>query len=323
MSKIADEAPEGASMQEKNRDLGFGTRLYRPGIRLVNPDGSFNVIKRGRNWFRPYDFYHNLKRMSWPRFIGLIFLAYLLVNMLFSFCYLLVGLDNLEGTVGDTPFMEFLDAFFFSAQTITTLGYGRISPVGTPASIIAAIESLLGLLGFALATGLIYGRFSQPQARIKFSEVALIAPYRGISGFMFRIANERSSELVEVEVQVTYARTDPESNRRRFTKLELELSKINFLSLSWTIVHPINEESPIWGMGKAELEAVDAEFIIMIKGFDDSFSSTVYQRSSYKYWDLVCNAKFSGIVQPSVEDKVEIDLARIGEYEELGSSGEK
>jgi inward rectifier potassium channel len=314
--KAQDNQPGAQATDGKTRELGFGTRVYRKRVRLINKDGSFNVVKRGRNRFRTYDFYHTLITMSWSRFIGLILLYYLGINLVFSLLYLAVGLDNLAGTTGDTPFMQFMDAFFFSAQTVTTLGYGRISPLGTPASTIAAIESLVGLMGFALATGLIYGRFSRPNSRIKFSESMVVAPYRDIRGLMLRLANERSSELIELEIQLVYSYIEGDTERRRFLPLDLELNKINFLSLAWTVVHPIDDKSPLRDKTAEHLAAEDAEFLVLIKAFDDSFSTNVYQRSSYKYWDVVFNAKFTNIVHAGNDDKLHIDISRIGEYEE-------
>lgn len=314
----ADNQPGVQPSEGKSRELGFGTRVYRKRLRLINPNGSFNVVKRGRNRFRWYDLYHDLITMSWLRFAGLIMAYYLVINLVFSSLYMAVGLDNLEGTTGESPLMKFMDGFFFSAQTVTTLGYGRISPVGTAASTIAAIESLVGLMGFALATGLIYGRFSRPIARIKFSESMVVAPYRDIKGLMFRLANERSSELIELEMQVVYSFVDGESGKRKFLPLELELNKINFLSLSWTVVHPIDENSPLTGKSKEEFEHEDAEFLVMVKAFDDSFSTNVYQRTSYKYWDVVFDAKFTNIVHAGADQKLHIDISRIGEYEEGG-----
>lgn len=319
MSENAQDNQPGAQASDaKNRELGFGSRVYRKRLRLINPDGSFNVVKRGRDRFRWYDLYHNLITMSWLRFAGLVLVYYLGINLVFSLLYMIVGLENLAGTTGESPLMQFMDAFFFSAQTVTTLGYGRISPIGTAASTIAAIESLVGLMGFALATGLIYGRFSRPIARIKFSESMVIAPYRGIKGLMLRLANERSSELIELELQLVYSFVEDESGRRRFVPLELELSKVNFLSLSWTVVHPVDESSPLFGKSEEQLAHEDAEFLVMVKAFDDSFSTNVYQRTSYKYWDVVFNAKFTNIIHASDDQKLHIDLSRIGEYEEVG-----
>ena len=294
------------------RELGFGNKVYGKRVRMINPDGSTNVIKRGRGRFRPYDFYQKLIFMPWTHFVGGVVVLYLVINLLFSGAYLLVGVDSLAGTTGISPFDQFLDAFFFSAQTITTLGYGRIAPVGAAASTIAAIESMLGLLGFALATGLLYGRFSRPNARIKFSEIAIVAPYEGKSAFMFRMANERSSELIEAEVQVMLSYIDLKEGKRDFELLDLEISKINIFALSWTVVHPIDEKSMLWGKEPSFLEACDAEFIILVKAFDDSFGTTVYQRTSYKFWDVQYGKKFVPISHPG-ETHIQLDLHRLGE----------
>lgn len=294
------------------REIGFGSKDYGSTVRLINPDGTTNVRKVGRGWFRPYDFYHRLIAMPWTKFAVGILLSYLIVNLLFSFAYMAVGMEGLAGISGTTWTEQFLDAFFFSAQTVTTLGYGRIAPVGTAASTIAAIESMMGLLGFALATGLLYGRFSRPNARIKFSDFGVVAPYEGITGFMFRMANERQSELIEAEVQVMLSFVDLTDGTRDFVLLPLEISKINLFPLTWTVVHPINEESKLWGKDADFLKAIDAEFIILVKAFDDSFATTVYQRKSYKWYEVQYGKKFVPITKP-VDDHIRVDMHRMNE----------
>lgn len=301
-------------------ELGFGNRHFRRGVRLINPDGSFNVVKTGRPKFRPYDVYNMLLTMSWWRFGLLVVAFYFVINIVFSVVYLSIGMEYLDGTMGETPFEHFLDAYFFSAQTVTTLGYGRISPMGTATSTVASIESLIGLLGFALATGLLYGRFSRPVARIKFSEHMLVSPYLEDRGLMFRIANERSSELIEVEVQLIYSFIDEEAQRRRYTRLALELDKVNFLSLSWTVVHPISGESPLEGMNAVEMERKDAEFLILLKGFDESFSQTVYARHSYKYQEVKFGEKFVSIID-FAEESVHLSLERMDETTKVDLPG--
>ncbi len=294
------------------RELGFGNKVVGKRVRMVNADGSTNVLKRGRGWFRPYDMYHKLILMPWTHFVGGVVVLYMLVNLLFSAAYLLVGMDSLAGVTGTTMMAQFLDAFFFSAQTVTTLGYGRIAPVGALASSIAAIESMLGLLGFALATGLLYGRFSRPNARIKFSDMAVVAPYEGGSGFMFRMANERSSELIEAEVQVMLSFVDLKEGKRDFVQLDLEISKVNLFAMSWTIVHPITSESMLWDKTPQFWEDCDVEFIILVKAFDDSFGTTVYQRRSYKFWEVQFGKKFVPIATPTATH-IQIDLDRLSE----------
>lgn len=297
-------APQGQS-----RELGFGTK-NRSRVRYINPDGTFNVRRKGLSRFRTYDLYHKLITMSWGRFGLYVLLFYFSLNVVFSMLYLAVGLEHLEGTVGETPLGMFLDAFFFSAQTVTTLGYGRISPVGAPASTIAAIESLVGLMGFALATGLLWGRFSRATAKIRYSKNAIIAPYRGITGFEFRIANERSSQLLEVEAQVILSYLLPNEDRRRFDQLPLEREKLNFLPLSWTVVHPIDEDSPLYGKNEQDLKTYDAEFIILVKAFDETFSQTIYSRCSYRFHELIWGVNFESVIGYT-PDYLELDLAGI------------
>ena len=298
-------------------DLGFGDRNPGRGGRLVGKDGTFNVVKSGRKWFRPYDFYHRALTMGWGRFLLLIVGFYFLVNCIFSLFYLSVGIDSLEGTIGENHLEHFLDAFFFSAQTITTLGYGRISPIGTAASVVAAIESLVGLLSFALITGLLYGRFSRPVSRIRFTKHMVLAPYRDSKAFMFRLANERSNELIELEVTVIVTFQDRPDGKRSYKRLDLELDRINFLSLSWTVVHPLSETSPLWGMGMTQLEALDAEFLIVVKGFDETFGQTVYQRNSYKYHEILWDAKFVSMILPGPSGQLELAFHLLDAVEEV------
>jgi inward rectifier potassium channel len=301
---------------ENVKDLGFGTSANSGNnARLINRDGSFNVIRKGLRVFSSVNFYHIMIKMSWLKFITVVSTVFVLINFIFAGLYWLVGIQHLAGLSGSTPVDQFFDALFFSAQTITTVGYGRISPMGVPASILAAIESLMGVLGFALATGLLYGRFSRPEAKIIFSENAIIAPYRGIQGFEFRIANMRTTQLIEVEVQVVLAWLNKKKNMREFKELVLERTKVNFLPLSWTIVHPIDEESPLYEISKEELEDSDAEFIILIKAFDDAFAQTIYARSSYTPADMIWNAKFSGIFEKAPDGKTIIDVSKISAIE--------
>lgn len=294
------------------QDLGFGTKALGSRARLLNADGSFNVKRKGLPVFRLYNVYHALITMSWGRFALVILAFYIIVNSIFAMFYLMAGLEHLAGVLGETAFERYLDAFFFSAQTLTTVGYGRISPVGATASIIAAIESLIGLLGFALATGLFYGRFSRPQARILYSKAAVIAPYLEGRGLMFRIANLRSTQLIEVEVQVVISMLKADKKSRTFETLKLERSKISFMALSWTVVHPIDNESPLYGFTEEQLKERDAEFLVVLKGFDDTFSQTVYSRSSYKYHEIKWSSKFVNIIT-GVDGVAILDLDKISE----------
>lgn len=293
------------------KDLGFGTKDFEYTRRLINRDGSFNVNKKGRRFLRMQDAYHTLITVSWTSFFCLVGLGYLVANILFAVVYYLIGIDQLSGVEDSGIWMQLSDAFFFSTQTIATLGYGTISPVGFWMSFAAAIESLLGLLGFALITGVLYGRFSRPYVRIAFSEHAVIAPYQDTRAFEFRIANERNNQLIEVEVQVVYTQYDQDQQRRVFHELPLERDKVNFMSLSWTIVHPIDAESPLYGMSKEEFYEADGEFLILIKGFDDTFSQTIYTRSSYKNHETQWGKRYEMMFEENEAGYVDLHLDKI------------
>lgn len=297
-------------------DLGFGTSVSSGNQRIMNRDGSSNVEKRGLPFFRPYELYIRLITMPWGKFLFLVFLGYLASNFLFASLYVSLGKDALMGASTRDFWSEFQDAFFFSSQTISTLGFARISPSGLLPSAVAAIESLIGLLVFALATGLLYGRFSRPVAKILYSEWALIAPYRDITGLMFRIANLRSTELVDVQISATYTQIETHQGNkiRKFYPLQLERDKVSILSMTWTVVHPIDADSPLFKLTKADFDAASVEIIVMIKAFDDTFSQNVHSRSSYKPEEMIVGGRFIPATDHNSNGVVSINLAKISEY---------
>lgn len=273
-------------------DLGLGTKGEVSGYRAINKDGSFNVKKVNVPFSQRLNFFHTLITMSWWKFLGVVLLWYFTVNIIFASAYTLIGVENLTGIKPTATFKGFMEAFFFSAQTITTLGYGRVAPVGAFANTVAAIESMLGLLGFALATGLLYGRFSRPSTMIKYSKNAVIAPYKKITGFMFRVVNPQNNNLLELEAQLTLSMKRKNSDLRDFFALELERKKVAFMPYMWTIVHPINEASPLYNLNAEELHKNDVEFIVSMKAFDETTSQNVYSRSSYKASEIKWGEKF-------------------------------
>ena len=300
--------------EQKFNDLGLGTKTSSFSQRGLNKDGSFNVKKKNVPFSERVNFYHSLVSMPWAKFFILIFIAFLLVNFLFAGIYMMIGMEHLTGIEGKTDFEKFMEAFFFSSQTLTTLGYGRVAPIGMEASTIAAIESTLGLLSFALATGLLYGRFSKPVAKIKYSHHAVIAPYRDINGFMFRVVNPRDNQLIEIEVSVTCSMLKPNSEIRDFYFLDLERNKVNFLPMTWTIVHPITPASPLHNRTEKDLLEKSAEFIVLMKAFDETFSQTVYSRSSYKANEIKWGEKFVYVMEQD-ENGTSVDVGRIDESE--------
>jgi inward rectifier potassium channel len=224
----------------------------------------------------------------------------------------LIGVENLAGVPEglDLPH-QFLEAFFFSSQTITTLGYGRVAPVGIFANTFAALESMIGLMVFALATGLLYGRFSRPDAKLLYSEHAVIAPYQDINALMFRLINKRRNQLIELEIDVTIGFFDVATQKRSFARLELERNKINLFPLSWTIVHPINEASPFWKKSPDDFAKMKLEVIVLLKGFDDTFSQTIYSRTSYTNSEIVWGKKFLPMFSSREDGRAEVDLRKI------------
>ena len=246
-----------------NDDLGFGSAPVLKNQRVLNTDGTPNIERTGLPWFKFDDTYTRLVTMSWPRFFFIILIVYMAVNVLFAVAYNVVGIENLDGAKGITLRDQFFDAFFFSAQTISTVGYGHISPQGFITSILAAFESMLGLLAFALATGLLYGRFSRPTSKVSFSKKMVIAPYQNHTGLMCRLANLRKNSLIDVEAQMfmTFNETVDGKLKRSFYPLELERSKISVLSLNWTLVHPITEDSPMFEKTLDELKVAEVEIL--------------------------------------------------------------
>jgi inward rectifier potassium channel len=305
--------------EELNKDLGLGSRVAQQSrVRFLNRDGSFNVIRKGFSFFRSQNVYHALLSMSWVKYQVIIIIYYFATNLLFAAAYLLCGPDALHGSQATTPVEKFLEAFFFSVQTLATIGYGKISPNGLIPNILVTIEALVGLLGFALITGLLFARFSRPSAKILYSNNALIAPYGNGTAFEFRIVNERSNQLIEVAATVVLSRieTIDGGSKRKFYPLTLEREKVMFLPLHWVIVHPITESSPLFGISKDKLDASDAEFLILLTGVDETFSQTVHSRSSYKYHEVVWGVKFSDMYQPTNgESRISIDLNKIHGYE--------
>jgi inward rectifier potassium channel len=301
-----------SAKKREETELGFGNKNYDKGLRFVNNNGTVNVRRRGLSGLANWDIYHWLISTSLFNLISIIFLGYTLVNTFFACIYYWIGAAYFGGVEYTCATEAFLGLFFFSAQTLTTVGYGHIHPIGTAASTAAAIESLLGLMGFALATGVLYGRFSRPKADLLYSDNAIIAPYQGITGFMFRIANVKQYELIETEAQIVLSINNKEGNRREFLPLPLERSKINFLALSWTIVHPIDDKSPLFGLTVNDLMQRDAEAIILIKGINDTQSQMVYSRYSYKADVMKESVKFKPLNQGQDEKgRVIIDVKDI------------
>lgn len=303
-----------------DNSTGFGTNASSTGGRFINKDGRANVVKKGVGLLNRYSWYHTMIGMKQGKFMLLLLLIYVSINLFFAGLYYLIGINHLAGVNSGSSWKNFTEVFFFSAQTFTTVGYGRISPVGFTASAVSTFEAFLGLLSFAIATGLFYGRFSRPRAFLRFSENALIAPYRDGKALMFRMVPYKNNNLSEVEVKLTMAVTTEEngSSSDRFYSLDLELSKINTLSLSWTIVHPITENSPFVDLSREDIAAMDIEILVFVTAFDEVFSNNVVARTSYISREIVWGAKFNMMYHPTAnQNKTVIEVDKLNDFREM------
>ena len=286
---------------------GFGSNSSVEGGRLVNPDGTNNLRKSGIPFLSRISLYHTLLRMKRSHFLLSIFIFYTAINLFFAFLYLATGVEHLMGVdKSNSLFEKFMDAFFFSSQTLTTVGYGHVAPSGMLTNFIASAESLLGILSFAVATGLIYGRFSRPRAYLLFSKNIVIAPFKEGTALMLRVATYKNNHLTDASAQITLALHVKENDKTvtRFYPLALELANINSLALSWTIVHNITEDSPLYGYDQQMIHESKMEVIANIRAFDDHFSNIVQQRTSYTHDQVLYGARFLPM----------FERARDGEY---------
>jgi inward rectifier potassium channel len=227
----------------------------------------------------------------------------------------MVGVEHLVGISSEDELSDFWEAFFFSSQTLTTVGYGKISPNGYLTSFVAAVEALVGLMIFAIMTGLLYGRFSRPDPKLLFSSKALIAPYLDINGLMFRIANEKNNQLMNVKLSLIFSRNEKSNGEivRRYYTLETERSSVLFLPTAWTVVHPITETSKLYNETAESLKKCDGEFIISVEAINDTMIDPVHVRKSYLYSELEWGAKFTPMLEP-VENEYVLDLSKINNY---------
>lgn len=288
--------------RDAERDLGFGSVVARESRqRLLNQDGSFNVQRTGLRFLSSLNLYHTLISMSWKTFIALTLMLYFLSNIVFGVVYAALGAQALVDSSSTPTDSLPLRGFFFSVQTFATIGYGTIHPVGVVPNLLVTIESYYSMIVTALITGIVFARFARPTARVLFSKVAVVAPYRDGNGLMFRVVNGRNNQLIEVEAEVVIARFFEENGAavRRFDSLELERKRVSFFPLAWTIVHPIGEKSPLYNVTLEDLEKSDAEILVLLSATDESFAAVVHTRSSYKPREVVFGRKFSNMYNKS------------------------
>lgn len=311
-------------MQNATFDPGLTERYSGSLRRAINKDGTFNVHRRGTSW-RDLHLYLQLVSMPWPHFWISITAAYLLVNTLFACVYYLLGPHQLQSTDASGSISRFLTAFFFSAHTLTTVGYGSISPVGIAANFVALVEAMVGLLAFAVGTGLLFGRVSRPSARFGFSTSMAEAPYQGISSLQFRLVNRRPNALMELEAKMMLMTVEGSGadRKRAFKLLKLEREQVQFLPLTWTVVHPIDEESPFYGKKAEDLEHLQAEVLVLVKAYDETFGHTVHARYSYTHSEISWNSHFVPAFYFDESGDMVVDIDRVGELEPVMPQGSR
>ena len=304
-------------MKKESFDPGLTTQFSGEVRRTINADGSFNVRRQGLRW-RDANPYLMLIDTTWPRFLLVVLAGFLAINVIFAGLYLLNGIHYLRGLESDMG--PFANAFFFSVHTLTTVGYGNVYPEGTWANVISSIEAATGLMAFAIATGLLYGRFSRPSARIIYSQNAIIAPYQDGTSLQFRVTNARRNVLMNMEARILLMTVENSDGqlKRSFIDLPLERRGVYFFALTWTVVHPIDSESPFFGKSREDLAKVSAELLILLQGFDDTFSQVVHSRYSYRHDDLVWGAKFMPSFKVSPKGDLVVEVDRINEMKLVG-----
>lgn len=280
-------------MGKKIKDPGIGNSSARFVNRMINKDGSFNVIHLNKER-RFSEAYNYLICISWWQFFVLSLCSYIFANIFFALVYLFIGIEEIISSTGNLA-NDFLNAFFFSSQTFTTLGYGGLSPNGVASAMISSIEAFVGLMFFAFTTGLLYGRFSKPRAAIRFSKELIFRDFGNHNAIMFRIENDRNSTMIDPKVSVTLS-LSKENKRGEFTNefynLKLERQTIQFLPTTWTIVHDINKESPLIEFSEKDLTKQHGELLVMVSYYDESFNQVVHQMYSYILEDVKLNYKF-------------------------------
>lgn len=300
------------------KNTGFSSIPENEGSRLINKDGQVNLKRTGLAFSQRFNLFHWLINMSWIQFFGFLLMGYILVNTAFGLLYVIFGIDGLSGSHSDKFWDQFLDAYYFSSQTLTTLGYGAISPVGKIHNFIASLESFLGLLSFATSTGLLYGRFSRPKAKLLFTKNALISPYNESErGLMIRLVNRNDDQLINVNASMILSWLDDINGKkeRRFKKLDLEFAHIDMLVSSWTIVHPISDTSPMKGWNLEMLKELNVELFLQVDAYDQTYSQQIHTRASYKSDEIIWGAKFRKVLGSNDKGEAILKLDEFDDYD--------
>ncbi|TSJ48051.1 ion channel [Fluviicola chungangensis] len=304
--------------QYESQDPGLGTAYQKSVKRILNEDGSYN-IKRVGTIRMLKDFYKFLVDLNAWKFGFFLVGSFLAANLFFAAIYCWIGTEHLHGINPNQN--EFVAAFYFSAQTFTTVGYGAIAPVGNLTSFVAAMEAFVGLIAFAIATGLIYGRFSRPSTKIAFSHNVIITPHKDNMALMFKIVNQRNSVLLNTKVHVNLSLVDEDSEsnmmKRQYYSLPLEVDFVRYFPLTWTLVHSINDDSPLYDLTLSEIRGKLAELFIIIEAFDETYSQTVIRKHSYAEHQWATGVKFKKNFSADESGTIVLNINEISDLEVL------
>jgi inward rectifier potassium channel len=305
-------------MAGKTKDIGFGYASIDNAKSMIDDKGSSNVnhVNRRRNINDLYTYFIDV---SWFQFFLFIVLNYTLLNIIFAFIYMMVGIDYITPSRGN--FLDdFLNGFFFSAQTLTTVGYGGLVPEGVLTNFVAAFEAMIGLLSFSFITGLLYGRFSKPKAILEFSEHLILRKFQGENALMFRLMNSRKTVMIEPEITVTLSISEKDKKgnfKRNFYKLKLEREKIMYLPTVWTVVHSINDESPLFKYSKEELKKLEGHLYLLVNYHEESFAQKVYKIHSYDFSSLKFDVKYVSATSFDEDGFTVLDHDKLSEVEKM------
>jgi inward rectifier potassium channel len=269
---------------------------------------GFTAVKVGVRRFSLADPYYFVLAMRWSTFLAVVLGVFLTTNLLFATLYWAA-----PGSVANARAGAFGDAFFFSIETLATVGYGVMTPATLYGHVVASVEIFGGMFLTALTTGAFFARFARPSARMVFSETAVVAPYAGGQALMMRVASRRLQGISEARARLNYYRNEPfgDGRFRRFDELKLERSSIPVLTLSWTVIHVIDEESPLFGMTDERMAAESPALMLSVSGFDEAISSVVNDRQTYRRENMRFGHVFVDVLRDLPDGMIELDLTRI------------
>jgi inward rectifier potassium channel len=280
----------------------------RPAPRIIYREASDRVVAIGLPAGLVGDLYHYLIALPWTGFLAGLCLVYLGLNCFFALCYLLGDSAILNARPG-----AFSDAFFFSVETLSTIGYGQMSPATLYGNIVMTAEALTGVMLLAVAAGLMFARFSRPSARVVFSKVAVVAPFNGLPTLSLRLANARRNQILDAQVSVTFVRDERTTEGdwiRRFYDLQLARERTPIFAMTFTVMHAIDATSPLYNANALSLAAEGAELVVTVTGVDETTSQIVHARTSYLAHEILWDQRFADVFTQTADGRLAIDYRR-------------